>query len=110
MTPAAALAAVRTEYGALTETQAKLVALAWIEKGEAWRVGADLEGGGLDPELPGDAAELLRAEVHVANGVPGSRALARARREHLAYCEACRQKPVDEPTVDFDHFIGGRSA
>ena len=87
------------------------------------------DGQPLNPELPGDAATLLRAEVLVREGADGSQALAQARDEHVVMCEVCREpKPTfqradapglawpacghqaihvdDEQTVSLDHFLG----
>lgn len=119
MTPAEVLAAVRAQYDALTETQAKLVALSRVEDAP------------LDPEQPDDAAVLLRGETLVLGGASGSQALAQARGELVAYCETCRRskrvlrrpdmpglawpvcghQPVHverEDTVTFNHFLSAK--
>jgi hypothetical protein len=54
------------------------------------------EGHPLEPELAGDAATLLRAEVLVAAGASGSEALAQARREHADLCAIEAKKRIVE--------------
>ena len=84
------------------------------------------DGQPLDPEQRDDAAVLLRAEVLVRGGASGSDALEQARREHVVFCEVCREakpafpradfpglawpvcghQPVHDEQVTFEHFLG----
>jgi hypothetical protein len=80
LNPVEVLELIPAQYAALTGTQAKLVALSRVD------------GAALDPEIPDDAAILLRAETLVLGGATGLRALTQARSE-LAHSRG-RENPV----------------